>query len=89
MSGSESVWDSEVRGILKCYGLLDFDARPLRLSDACFLLSVLGAVGFHISNPVRHEWIARRMPYWTENYFGRFLAGESPLAADGEGGTAA
>ncbi len=57
-------------------------AAELRFCDACFVLSVLGAAGFHISNPASHEWIARRMPWWAGRYCRSFLAGESPLDAD-------
>ncbi len=46
-------------------------AAELRFCDACFVLSVLGAAGFHISNPASHEWIARRMPWWRAST-GRF-----------------
>lgn len=62
-------------------------AAELRFCDACFILSILGAVGFHISNPVSHEWIARRMPWWVDQYCRLFLAGQSPALADEETGT--
>ena len=46
------------------------------LIHACFILSILGAFGFSINNPERHEWIKRRMPYVTSEYCLRFLNGE-------------
>ncbi|MGE5654773.1 MAG: phosphotransferase enzyme family protein [Bacillota bacterium] len=56
-------------------------ANPIRDADwrvveSCFLLSVFGAYGFHISNPSRHEWIGRRLPIVAREYCQRFMRGE-------------
>jgi len=47
--------------------------------DACFVLAILGGIGFSITNPKAHEWIARRMPAWIAGYFAPFVAGQ-PIA---------
>jgi len=53
-----------------------------RLIDACFLLSIFGGAGFHVSRPSAHEWIARRMPVWAGVYCRAFLEGQSPVFSD-------
>ena len=46
------------------------------------ILGIFGAIGHLISDARRHAWIRRRMPWWAGEYCRRFLAGESPMAAD-------
>ncbi len=47
-----------------------------RVIESCFLLSIFGAYGFHISNPRSHEWIGRRLPIVARDYCERYLRGE-------------
>jgi len=56
-----------------------FTAAEWRMIDACFVLAILGGIGFSITNPKAHEWIARRMPAWIAGYFVPFVAGR-PIA---------
>jgi Ser/Thr protein kinase RdoA (MazF antagonist) len=81
---SAALSPGQRRLLLDAYGQV---AGPLgpddrRLVDASFLLGIFGAVGHLISDPKRHDWIKRRMPWWAGEYCRRFLAGESPVAAD-------
>lgn len=55
----------------------NINKEDYNLISACFILSILGAFGFSINNPQRHEWIQRRMPYVTSEYCLRFLNGEN------------
>jgi Ser/Thr protein kinase RdoA (MazF antagonist) len=60
----------------------EFTRAEWRLIDACFVLSILGGIGFSISNPATHEWIGRRMPDWCARYFVPFAHGHPVALAE-------
>ncbi len=78
LGGTVAALKPHLRQIyLEAYAL----AHPLsdtdmRVVESCFLLSIFGAYGFHISNISRHEWISRRLPIVAKEYCERYLRRE-------------
>jgi Ser/Thr protein kinase RdoA (MazF antagonist) len=48
--------------------LRSIESGEERLVSAGFILGIIGAFGFSISNTKSHEWIQRRIPYVTQKY---------------------
>ncbi len=78
LGGELVAYPKELRQApIDAYGRPPAEAK--RAMDACALLSVLGCFALHISNPARHERLARRVPRSVDREWRPFLAGEDLL----------